>query len=94
MQQVIRDTAVFQLPSHHLFLLYKGRWQKDTLAHLDAHDPPFLQLGFFFLFKGITHHFDPYWLLPTNLRVPHSLWKEVKYFTFIIQKSIGFQIPT
>jgi len=33
--------------------------KRDFLAHLDSHDLPFLQLVFFFLFKGMTHHFDP-----------------------------------
>lgn len=56
--------------------------------------PAFFTVVFSFLFKLITHNCDPYWLLPTNLRVCHSLWKEVKYLTLIIQKSIRFQVPT
>lgn len=56
--------------------------------------PVFFHRFFFFLFKGMTHHFDPYWLFPVNPRVLNSLWKKVKYFTLIIHKSIGFQMPT
>lgn len=90
-----KDTAPFYLISHHQFWLYKRKViKRDFLAHLDSCDLFFSQIFFFFLFKGMTHHFDPYWLFPVNPRVFHSLWKEVKYFTLIIHKSIGLQIPT
>lgn len=34
--------------------------------------PVFFHRFFFFLFKGMTHHFDPYWLFPVNPRVLNS----------------------